>query len=127
MTRITIGAETLNQSQIRERLSENGMYLQFIDDVTYDDCLTAVKENHMAFQFVEKKFQTIELCKLALLDTNFQMLKFIKRFEDPDIFELVISITPRRLFRQLFNDFLDASSRQSATIPIEKERIPGTS
>jgi hypothetical protein len=97
------------------------MYLQFVDNATYNDCLTAINENHMAFQYVPPEYQTIEMCKLALYDTNFQMLKFIKRYDDPEIFDLCLQLTPNRLLPFLFNECIGDPIEEMCCKLVKKE------
>jgi hypothetical protein len=121
MSYITIGSETLNQTQIRDRLSENGMYLQFIDDVTYADCKKAVGENYAAFQFVPPNLQNVELCRLALIGTDFSMLKYIMRFDDPAIVDLCFDIVPPILLPTLINSYINDPSEEICCKFVKKD------
>jgi hypothetical protein len=53
---------------ITAALEINGLSLRYVDDKTYEQCLTAVESNKDALQFVPPKFITEELIKLALSD-----------------------------------------------------------
>jgi len=121
MSYITIGSETLNQAQIRDRLNENGMYLQFIDDVTYADCKKAVGENYAAFQFVPPSLQTVELCRMALTGTDFSMLKYIMRFDDPSIVDLCLDIVPPILLPTLINTYISDASEEICCKLVKKD------
>ena len=112
MSYITINSETLNQQQIKNKLSENGMYLQFIDDITYDDCKKAVKENYNSFQFVPAHLQTAELCKMALLNTDLSMLKYIMNFNDMSIIDVCLDIIPQNSIKKLLNVYIKNPSEE---------------
>lgn len=59
-----------------ERVKNNGMKLQYIENQTHEICMEAVKQNGLALQFV--KNQTEEIC-LEAVKQNWDALKYVKK------------------------------------------------
>jgi len=47
----------MEEQENLQRVSENGLYLQFVKEQTLSICLTAVKQNPDAYKFVHPTFQ----------------------------------------------------------------------
>ena len=83
--RYTLSERNQTERICIEAVKQNGMVLSKVVNQTEKICLEAVRQNGLAIRFVNDRFKTKELCKIAV-ENNVKSIKYMKEELSYDIY-----------------------------------------